>query len=283
MKNLIIPNKEKLERIKEEIQKQGSKNLHILTDFDRTLTYAKSAEGENIPAIISILRNGNYLAEGYAEKAHALFNKYHPIEIDTSIPNKEKKKAMHEWWTSHFKLLIESGLNKKDLEAIVETGIVKLREGVKELFDYLNQKEIPIAIMSSSGVGNVIPMFLEKEGILYDNIHIIANLYSFDKNGQATNISEPIINVMNKDETAIHDHLKVYSKIKDRKNVILMGDSLGDLGMITGFKYNNLIKIGFLNDGEEQNKKEYEKNFDMIISQDSDIKPVNKLIIEITK
>lgn len=282
MDNIIIPDHEKLEQIKRNIREQGSKKLHILTDFDRTLTYAKSTEGENIPAIISILRNGNYLVEGYAKKAHALFDKYHPIEINTSISLEEKKKAMHEWWTSHFKLLIESGLNKKDLEAIVETGIVRLREGVKELFNYLNQKQIPIAVISSSGVGNVIPIFLEKEGILYDNVHIIANLYNFNEDGQATSISEPIINVMNKDETAIHDHSEIYAKIKDRKNVVLMGDSLGDLGMITGFDYDNLIKIGFLNNGEEQNESQYKENFDLIITNDSDIQPINKLIKEIT-
>ena len=281
MNNIIIPNKEKLEQIKKEIWKQGSKRLHILTDFDRTLTYAQSSKGENIPAIISILRNGNYLTEGYAEKAHALFNKYHPTEISTSIPIEKKKKAMNEWWTSHFKLLIESGLNKKDLKAIVNSGIVKLRDGTKELFNYLHRKQIPIAIISSSGVGNVISMFLKKEGILCDNVHVIANLYNFNKYGQATSISEPIINVMNKDETAIRDHPEVYSKIKDRKNVILLGDSLGDLGMITGFNYNNLLKIGFLNAGEEQNKKEYEQNFDIIIINDSDVQPIDKLLKEI--
>lgn len=265
------------------MQKQGFKKLHILADFDRTLTYSQSNKNENISSIVSILRNGNYLSNEYTKEAHALFDRYHPLEIDPTIPINEKKKAMQEWWTLHSKLLIKSGLNKKDIEAIVGTGIIKLRDKTKELFDYLHQKQVPLVIISSSGVGNAIPMFLEKEGIYYDNIHIITNLYTFDNNGKATNISKPIIHVMNKDETVIHDYPEIYNKIKDRKNVILLGDSLGDLGMAIGFNYDNLLKIGFLNPGEEQNQKEYEKNFDVIITNDSDIQPVNKLIREISE
>jgi len=39
--------------------------------------------------------------------------------------------------------------------------------------------------------------------------------------------------------------------------------------MITGFNYDNLIKIGFLNPGEEANKKQYQKSFDILITNDS--------------
>lgn len=278
MSNIIIPNPEKLESLKQKFQNQGTGKIHILADFDRTLTYAQSPKDKGNHSIISILRNGNYLSKEYAKQAHTLFDKYHPIEINPTVPMGEKKKAMNEWWTSHFNLLIKSGLNKKDLKAIVDTGIIKLRDGTKELFNYLHRKQIPVVIMSSSGVGNAIQMFLEKENIYYDNVHIITNLYTFDDDGKAINISKPIIHAMNKDETAIHDHPEIYNKIKNRKNVILLGDSLGDLGMITGFNYNNLLKVGFLNPKEEHNKKEYEQNFDIIITNDSDIKPVNKLL-----
>ena len=72
--------------LKNNIKKQGIDSLHIVSDFDRTLTYA-SVGGEKIPSIISILRDGNYLSKEYAEKAHALFNKYHSIEIDNNIKN----------------------------------------------------------------------------------------------------------------------------------------------------------------------------------------------------
>ncbi len=282
MDNMIIPDMEKLESLKGKIKLQGYNNLHVISDFDRTLTYAYQQDGKKIPSIISILRDNDYLSEEYSAEAKSLFSKYHAIEISKDVSMGEKKESMKEWWTMHNRLLIKSGLHKKDLERIVESGIVRLREGAKELFNYLYEKEIPLIILSSSGVGDAISKVLEKEGILYDNISIITNKFEWDKNGVAVKSIEPVIHCMNKDETILSEFPEIYGEIKDRKNVILLGDGIGDLGMITGFEYDNLIKVGFLNPGEEQNQKEYEQNFDMIITNDSDIHPVNKLIGELS-
>ena len=283
MENIIIPNKEKVKKLKQKIKSDGKGKLHIIADFDRTLTYSQTIERKKLPSVISILRNGDYLSEEYAQKAHALFDKYHPIEIDPKIPREEKKKAMQKWWNTHSNLLIESKLNKKDLETIAKTGIIRLRKETDKLFDYLSKNEVPIVIMSASGIGNTIPMILEKENVFYNNVHIITNIYEFDKSGRATSVSKPTVHAMNKDETTIHNHLEIYKKIKNRKNIILLGDSLGDLGMITGFEYDNLIKIGFLNPGEEQNLEKYKENFDMIITNDGSFEEINKLIKEITQ
>jgi hypothetical protein len=58
--------------------------------------------------------------------------------------------------------------------------------------------------------------------------------------------------------------------------VILLGDSLWDVGMIEWFDYNNLIKIWFLNEwphpNGEGNKtlEEYKKNYDLVLTGDND-------------
>ena len=90
-----------------------------------------------------------------------------------------------------------------------------------------------------------ISLYLQKEKKLYDNIHIISNSYEWDKDGYAKKVITPIIHVMNKDETIVKN-FPFFMDIKNRKNVLLLGDSLGDIEMTTGFEYNNLIKIGFL-------------------------------------
>jgi hypothetical protein len=36
--------------------------------------------------------------------------------------------------------------------------------------------------------------------------------------------------------------------------------------MIEGFHYNNLLKIGFLNDKEEELLKEYKKNYNIVLT-----------------
>lgn len=279
--NIVISDKEKLEKTKKTISKEGPDKIHVITDFDRTFT-KEFVDGKRIPSVTSVLRDGNYLTPDYAEKAHALFDKYHLIEIDPGISLKEKKKAMHEWWTSHYKLLVETGLNKKDIEAVVKSGKVRLREGILEFIDLLHENNIPLVILSSSGLGiDSISMFFEKEGRMYDNIHIISNSFEWDENGTAIKIKEPIIHSMNKDETSVKNFPKIFEAIKDRKNVLLLGDTLEDIEMIKGFDYDNIIKIGFLNQKVEENLKFYKKIYDVVILNDSDMFYVNELLKEL--
>ncbi len=271
---VIIKDKENFEKIKEKIAEEGINKLHVLSDFDRTLTYAY-VNGEKVPSLISILRNGNYLTLDYAEKAHALFNRYHPIEIDPNIPLEEKKKAMHEWWKRHFDLLIKCGLTKKDIEDVVKSSKVKFREGALEFIDLLHKYDIPLVIISSSGLGKyALELFFKQYNRLYSNIYIISNEYIWDEKGKAIGIKEPIIHCMNKDETVLHQ-FPFYDKIKNRKNVILLGDSTSDIGMIHGFEYKNLLKIGFLNEKVEEMIEEYKKYFDIIIPNDG---PMNFVV-----
>lgn len=278
--DVVIADKKGLEEKNRIFFREGREKIHVVADFDRTLTKAY-VNGEYIPSTIALLRNKDYITKDYSKKAKELAAKYHPIEKNPDIPPEEKKKKMEEWWTSHFRLLIESGLNRKHLEKIVQSKELQFREGALEFFDILHEAKIPMVIISSTGVGDVIPMLFQREGRLYDNIHFITNLYSWDKDGNATGIKKQIITSMNKDETAIQ-HFPVFNLIKNRKNVLLLGDSIGDLGMVKGFEYDNIIKIGFLNDETEKHIKDYRKNFDIVMLNDASMNYVAELMGEIT-
>jgi len=117
---------------------------------------------------------------------------------------------------------------------------------------------------------------MKQQGILSENIHTIGNSFEFNKNGKAVGIKK-IVHVFNKNEMSIKE-LPVYDKLLNRKNVILLGDSLGDLGMIEGFDHDNLIKIGFLNENIEKSLEEYKKNYDVVILNDGDFGFVNELV-----
>lgn len=275
--NIVIKDKKRLEELKKLIAKGGVKNLHILADFDRTITRA-FVNGKYVPSLTSILRDGNYLTPEYAKKAHELFNKYHPIEINPNIPIKRKKKAMDEWWMLHLKLLIKYKLNKKDIESMIKSSKLKLRKGFRTFVNILKSDNIPLVIMSASGLGKeAIKMYLKKEKINYKNIHIIGNSYKWNRRGTAISIEKPIIHVLKKDETIIHN-FPVFKTIKNRKNVILFGDSIGDIGMISGFNYKTLIKIGFLNEKVKENLNAYKKIYDVIILNDSPMNFINQLL-----
>jgi 5'-nucleotidase len=74
------------------------------------------------------------------------------------------------------------------------------------------------------------------------NVHIISNNFIRDKQGKAIGIQEPIIHSFNKNETTIKI-FPFYQEIAERKNVLLLGDSPGDVHMADGFEYENILKI----------------------------------------
>lgn len=278
----VLSNAEELEKIKKAILRDGKEKFHVVTDFDRTLTTA-FVNGKKVPSLISVLRNENYLTEEYSEKAKKLAEKYHAIELNPEIPLEEKKREMNNWWTKHFELLIKTGLNKKDVERVIKSGKVELRKGVLEFFDFLHENKIPVVIFSSNGLGEeAIAMYLEKERKRYDNVYIISNSFEWNEDGKAISVRKPIIHCMNKDETSIK-RFPFYKNLKSRKNILLLGDTLEDIDMIKGFKYKNLIRVGFLNENIEQNLEKYKKAYDIIILNDGTFEQVNKLLREMIK
>jgi len=278
---IIIVNPKELEKKKKQISDDGAEKLHILSDFDRTITYGLN-EGKRTPTVISQLRNDpKYLGEDYPKKASELFEIYHPIEIDPKIPLEKKKREMDNWWREHFNLIAEYDFTKKLIEQVVKEKPLRFRKGSLEFLTLLNKKNIPFIFMSAAP-GDMIIEYLKENKLLLPNIDIISNLYEWDKNGKAIQIKQPVVTSVNKDETLIHK-FPVYEKIKNRKNVLLFGDGLEDVGMVKGFDYKTLIKIAFLNENVEENLPVFKKVYDIILLGDQDMIYVNKLVKEILK
>ncbi len=276
--NILIPNKERFEKIKNNIKKDGINSLCIFTDFDRTLTYGM-VNGKRTPSMIAGLRNNNdYLGEDYVKRASLLAEKYRPIEFDPTINENEKKESMQEWWKEHLELLIEKKLNKNHLERIVEERSVKFRDGLKEIFYLLKENNIPLVIISASGLGvDPILMMIEKEIGNFSNIHIISNSFSYDKDGNVTGYKVPVIDTMNKDNVSLQEKY-FYSEIKDRKNIMLLGDSFDDVKMAENVDYKNLIKIGFLSDYTINSIEDYKKLYDVLFLNDSSMEYVKSFL-----
>jgi 5'-nucleotidase len=282
VENVIIINQKALDKKIKQIAEDGASKLHILSDFDRTITKGLSGEGKRTATVISQLRSDpKYLGEDYQKEAHRLYDTYRPIEIDMKLPLAEKKKEMHDWWMRHFNLIARVGLTRDLIKLVVKEKPLSFREGSLEFLSLLNENKIPVVFMSAAP-GDMLNEYLRANKLLLRNVYVISNLYEFDSKGRAIKIREPIIHTFNKDETSIKG-FPVYDEIKNRKNVILLGDEIGDIGMVDGFEYNKLIKIGFLNEDVDKNLNLYKKNFDVIILNDGNMDYVNKLLGEILK
>nr|AAC67350.1 hypothetical protein [Arabidopsis thaliana] len=228
----------------------------------------------------------------YDAKRQALYDHYHPLEISPVIPIDEKTKLMEEWWGKTHELLIEGGLTYDAIKKSVANSSIAFREGVSELFEFLEKKEIPVLIFSA-GLADVIEevtlksisllellsyfccLYNEYAFVAYShsyqvlrqnldrtfkNVKIVSNRMVFNDDGQLVSFKGKLIHVLNKNEHALdmaaplHDRLGVdigeedeeNVNMKERRNVLLMGDHLGDLRMSDGLDYETRISIGFL-------------------------------------
>ncbi len=281
MNNILIPNPKKLEEKIESFRKNGGDFICILSSFDKTLTHV-FLDGKKIPSLIYHLREGKYLSEEYSKKASELYEKYHPIEIDPDLDIETKRGKMSEWWHTHYDILIKCGMKKSILEDLVSKEKVNFREGALEFLAKTKEYGIPVVIMSSDGIGDAIPMFLEQKDSLHKNIHIISNKFIFDNSGDAVGVEEPVIHPYNKNSSTIKQ-LPIYKELAKRKNILLMGDSTDDLEMANRLPYDEIIKIGFFRGETEESKKNFEKNFDIIITNDGDMKYINDLLKKILR
>jgi 5'-nucleotidase len=278
MQNTIFSNEKYTKNIIEKIKADWVNKLHILADFDRTMTKAFSW-WKLRSSLISVLRSEWYLSEEYSRKAYELFDYYNPIEINPAIPLEEKKEQMTIWWNKHLSLLVDSGIHKRDIENVISSWVIDLRPWIRDFLWVLKEHNIPIIIISANWLWtDSIKMYLEKEWVMSDNIKIISNEFYWDENWNAVWYDERVIHVFNKDETVLKEFPDIYNKIKDRKNVILLWDSLWDPGMIEWFEYENLLKIWFLNEKEEEHLDEYKKAYDVILTWDNDWDFIPKIL-----
>lgn len=276
-KLIVINDQRSLDRKISAIRNAGPSKLQVIADFDATLTryWVNGLRGQSSHGL---LKQGN---PEYDAKRQALFEYYHPLEFSPAIPLEEKTKLMEEWWGKTHGLLIEGGLTYDAIKSSVANSNIAFRDGVVELFELLEEKDVPVLIFSA-GLADIIEEVLrQKVHRYFKNIKIISNQMVFDDSGRLVSFKGKLIHSLNKNEhaldmaTPLHDQtggidsaVADNASVKQRTNVLLLGDHTGDLGMSDGLNYENRISVGFLNDNIEKNLESYRKAFDIVYLND---------------
>ncbi|CAL1374088.1 unnamed protein product [Linum trigynum] len=272
------------------IRLAGPAKLQVIADFDATLT-KYIVNGRRGDSSHGLLRQEN--AE-YDAKRLALYQYYHPLEFSPSIPIEEKTKLMEEWWGKTHNLLIEGGLTYDSIKESVAASEIAFREGVVELFEFLEERDIPVLIFSA-GLADIIEEVLrQKIHRPFKNVRIVSNRMEFNSDGRLISFKGKLIHSLNKNEHALdmagplHEHLgdsnglnNLGASVKDRTNVLLLGDHLGDLRMSDGLDYSTRISVGFLNDNIENNIAGYSKAFDVLYLNDAPMWGVVNLVSQL--
>lgn len=236
-------------------------------------------KGKRVPTTHNIL--DNLINEDCTKKMRELLNTYYPIEIDASRSTEEKLPLMIEWWTKVHELLIEQRIRKDMLAQAVRESRAILREGYKVFFDHLAEHQVPLLIFSA-GVGDVLEEVIHQNQVFHPNVNIISNYMDFDHTGLLQAFKGQLIHTFNKREGALTRAAHL-TELKARPNVLLLGDSVGDLTMADGVSdAQNLLTIGFLNDQVEERKELYVRSFDIVLVKDETMEIPNAILKHIT-
>jgi len=274
----------------------GRNKLHVISDFDFTLTkyYQEDGSSRSASCHMVLEHSVGLLPETYCSKAKGLQQKYHPIEVDPHMDPAVKFAHMEDWVNAHNTLFMESGLTQHIIVTAVrralDSGKFRMRRGLTNLFTTLETHGVPLLIFSA-GISNVLEIAIQNQMLrdsagrnnrdrdagaaaaarsrddegdvsglpsLPKNMNVISNRCLFNSaDGSLEGFTVPVLHVYNKSCHAFletNQHFRVIEQPDTegckRSNVLLFGDSLGDIKMSYGIedKTENLLKVGFLND-----------------------------------
>lgn len=274
--NIHIKNKELVADKIKKLVDGGKDSLQVISDFDMTLS-RYSYNNKKCCSCHGVLETSNILTPEIREHLKSLKDKYYPLETDPNLSVKEKIPLMIEWWEGNHKQMEKCSLRMKDIEEAVANSTAMLRDEHESLFRTLDENGVPLLIFSA-GIGDVLKEIIRQRSVWRDNMKVVANMMKFDGQGVMCGFEGKLIHTFNKNEGAL-DNSSYFDDIAERHNVILMGDSMGDLHMADGIKnINTCLKIGYLNHRVDEWLEHYMNEWDIVLVEDSSLDVAHKII-----
>lgn len=209
---VLIPNFPQFIQKLKSMKASGPNHLHLIADYDLTLT--KYSTNSIRGCSTYQLLQSSVLKGDHADYIQSLYNYYHPIEIDPSIPFDTKQQLMHEWWDKSNQAILDESFSNADLPGYIINSTLHFRHGIRELISQLNNKSIPLTIISG-GIGNLIEESLKFVGPNIKNLQVFSNFIAFNELGRASHFTLPEVRT---------DKSRVLAGTAVRKNLILLGD-----------------------------------------------------------
>lgn len=267
LKHFKFKNKNQVLKKFNKLASEGREKLHLLMDFDRTLTIGKDAEGNEVTS-------WNILTKLLPPKAFAkqqkLYEKYRPLEASGKMTSEEAVS----WASKVLKIIVASEVNLLEIEKDFSRN-TSIRYYAKNIFDACSILDIPTVIVSA-GIKEVIDVW-SKEFAVSPTLILAIKLFT-DSNGKIIDWDKNIVHVKNKKE---HGH-KELTKIKQqRPNIILIGDAIEDADMAEGDE--NVLRIRIFNPREDEifdKQRFYEETFEKfdLMIENGSLEPVLRIL-----
>lgn len=281
---VIVPDRARFLEKLNLLAKDGKEKLLVVSDFDFTISRFHTKEGVRANSCHKVLEDCGLLGPEYETKGQAVQKKYYGHEVDPNLDEATRHMYMEEWVHKSHALLLDFHLTrtllKKAVRLAIDREVMILRPHLQEFFGLLKAEQVPLLIFSA-GIADVLEEVLHQHAIISQptdqDVTVISNRCIFaddDKEGivvAAINVDreavpppvetptdllvgfhEPLINVFNKKSSAFVDNHPFFQRadIKTKQNLMLLGDSLGDLAMNEGMTVpdHRILRVGFLND-----------------------------------
>ncbi|CAH1105655.1 unnamed protein product [Psylliodes chrysocephalus] len=166
--NVHIKNKELVNQKIKNLIEGGFDKLQVVSDFDKTLT-KQHQNGKMHLSSFGIFSCCPSVTEEHTRFSTELNKKYAPCEVDPTISKPEKTKLMEEWWSLSEDSLRGLSVSQKEIEEVCGQLGPELRDGTKELFDQLQQADVPVLVFSA-GLGDTVKAVMKHFDVNLPNV-----------------------------------------------------------------------------------------------------------------
>ncbi|CAM9219930.1 unnamed protein product [Laminaria digitata] len=279
---ILFRDEEEFRRKRERMVADGAHQLQVIADFDFTMTkfWVNGRRGHSCHQVIG---ESGLLSEEFHERIAELRNHYYPLEVDPDLTHETRVEKMVEWVTKVHEVMVQAGISKDIVSAAVAKSELQFRHGHGELFGWLENEGVPL-LLFSAGIADVLEEALlqRSEKPVPSNCHIISNRMAFDEEGTMTGFEGECLHVFNKHaSSAVVAPYFQREEMQRRGNVVLLGDSLGDLNMAKGAGSGEVLTVGFLNDKVEERLDTYTSAYDVVILGDGNFDFVLQLLEDV--
>ena len=245
--------------------------IHLVADFDRTLTQRRVGSNEDITSW-NILRD--HLPLEAQTECHALFQIARPKELAGTMTEQDAI----EWWSRVLDIYAENRLDMNSVESDFLHRASK-RDGSKELFDHCSASDIPTVILSA-GIKDAIDLWATQYDIA-PTLTLSTELLLDESQCVVGWKPETLVHLLNKSEV---DHPELNRIRTERPLAIVVGDSINDADMAIG--EDDVLRVRIYDprpdevvDIEAERAKTFER-FDLMIENES-LEPLVELLKKI--
>lgn len=266
-KSAIRPNK--IAAVQATIAKfiaDGKDKFQVIADFDHTMSKYADEDGGRCWMVHEILEHevrkdstaASLLDETIGKNEAAVG---HNGSCLGKISAAELEQMRQRWWSDAFAHLLHSApFTRSGIDKLVEASRVQLRSECRETFHLSRSANIPFFI-ASAGIGDLIQRHMQiREGINVQEQRIASNWMVYNDQGGVVRFAEPMIHCWNKCGAILPPEAKY------RPNVLICGDSLGDLSMAQGLRPDlQQLSLGFLNYGDDAKRESFLDGYDVVL------------------